>query len=130
MGGWWTLLLSGRHPRAHSEAGGAVHHHAESQSQQSQSNRRGDCNCKAETVEDSINALAQALGMPSRDLAVAIAGAVREYVPPASLSAIREKETGGPAVEELLKEREGGKKVDNGGSEGSVIGSFVGMDEP
>jgi len=45
-------------------------------------------------VEDKINALAEALGMPPKELASAIAGAVKEYVPPASLSSVASKETG------------------------------------
>ncbi|KAK0449038.1 uncharacterized protein EV420DRAFT_1622168 [Desarmillaria tabescens] len=74
---------------------------------------------RVEGVEDHINALAEALGMPSKDLARAIAGAVREYVPPASLSALKEKETGSP--------------VEAAGIVGGVMSgveSFVGMDEP
>jgi len=45
-------------------------------------------------VENKINELAAALGLPSKDLASAIAGAVREYVPPASLSSIAAHQTG------------------------------------
>lgn len=55
-----------------------------------------------ESVEDRINGLARALGIPSKELASAIAGAVRQYVPPASLSSIAAKETG-EVVENLLK---------------------------
>jgi len=84
-------------------------------------------------VEDRINALATALGMPPKDLAKAIAGAVREYVPPASLSSIRARETGGPAVDVLLGEKDAPtgsqseEKPASGGT-GSVIDSFVGDD--
>ncbi|EMD36070.1 hypothetical protein CERSUDRAFT_53111 [Gelatoporia subvermispora B] len=46
------------------------------------------------SVEQRINELAQALGVPSKDLAAAIAGAVKEYVPPATLSSIASHETG------------------------------------
>lgn len=45
-------------------------------------------------VEDRINELAAALGVPSNDLAYAIADAVREHIPPASLSSIRAHQTG------------------------------------
>lgn len=45
-------------------------------------------------VERRINELAAALGIPSKDLASAIAGAVREYVPRASLSSIAAHQTG------------------------------------
>lgn len=94
-------------------------------------------------VEERINALAEALGMPSSDLAKAIAGAVREHVPPASLSSVRAKETGS-AVEELFKEASAhsatGAPVNGGaaGLEGAgsknvveeVLDTVVGMDEP
>lgn len=55
-----------------------------------------------ESVEDRINGLARVLGIPSKELASAIAGAVRQYAPPASLSSIAAKETG-EVVESLLK---------------------------
>ena len=47
------------------------------------------------SVEDRINELAAALGMPSSDLAAAIADAVREHVPPASLSSVAAHEPSG-----------------------------------
>ena len=50
-----------------------------------------------ESVEDRINGLARALGIPSKELASAVASAVRQYVPP--------KETG-KLVESLLKVEE------------------------
>jgi hypothetical protein len=57
---------------------------------------------RVESVEDRINGLATALGIPSKELASALAGLVRQYVPPASLSSIAAKETG-EVVESLLK---------------------------
>lgn len=45
-------------------------------------------------VEERIGALAEALDMPSRDLAFAIADGVREHVPPASLLSVKEHQTG------------------------------------
>jgi hypothetical protein len=48
-------------------------------------------------VEDRINALAEALGMPPQKLASAIAGAVKEYVPPASLSSMSSAATNSKA---------------------------------
>lgn len=122
-GGWWNLALGKRPPPAQASP---------VQSEPSRARR-------VNGVEDSINALAEALGMPSKDLARAIAVAVREYVPPASLSSIREKETGKPAVDELFKgDNEGGKTVEaseptNTGYVESVVNkmdSFVGFDEP
>ena len=58
-----------------------------------------------ESVEDHINRLARVLGIPPKELASAIAGVVRQYVPPASLSSIAAKETG-KVVESLLKVEE------------------------
>jgi len=85
-------------------------------------------------VEDRINALADALGMPSKELASAIAGAVKQYVPPASLSSVSSaaasKETGrsSEALNILLDEGE----TDDGvvGEIVSGLGSVAGMDEP
>ncbi|THV00773.1 hypothetical protein K435DRAFT_656592 [Dendrothele bispora CBS 962.96] len=115
VGGWWNLA-TGTRPDQMQQAGGAG---AASGSM---------------SVEDKINELAEALGLPSNDLAKAIAGAVREYVPPASLSSIREQETGKPAVDVLLAGSEQGKKVETeeqeGGETAGVFDSFIGMDEP
>lgn len=96
-------------------------------------------NYREESVEDRINGLASALGMPSNELASAIAGAVRSYVPPASLSSVAAKETG-DAVKVLLSEpREGEGHTSNseadpiGGVMGGIVTGmegFVGMDEP
>jgi len=58
-----------------------------------------------ESLEDRINGLARVLGIPSKELASAVAGAIRQYVPPASLSSIAAKETG-EVVEILLKANE------------------------
>ncbi|KAG6850366.1 hypothetical protein H0H93_014320 [Arthromyces matolae] len=78
-----------------------------------------------ETVEDRIEGLARALGMPSKDLASAIAVAVREYVPPASLSSIAAKETG-EAVRAMLQGEQEKTSTSGIGS----LESFVGMEEP
>ncbi|KAG5350361.1 hypothetical protein C0989_011369 [Termitomyces sp. Mn162] len=86
-----------------------------------------------ESVEDKINALAQALGMSSKDLASAIAVAVREYVPPASLSSIVAKESG-TAVQEMLQgETSAESDVQSTGVVDSMekgMDTFVGMEEP
>lgn len=93
------------------------------------------------SVESHIMALALALGMPTHELASAIASAVRSYVPPASLSSIKAHETG-DAVKVLLQEPAatagGGSgaweaaSTASGVVEGVVSGmeNFVGMDEP
>ncbi len=138
VGGWWNLVrgkgpvpgVSVVHGDKGERTGGKLNSDVESQS-----------------VESRINALAEALGMPSLDLARAIAGAVRHFVPPASLSSVAAKETG-EVIHVLLNEK---VVVDDGsgkpmhfatasakesGSPGmfeGMVGSvenFVGMDEP
>ncbi|RDB19016.1 hypothetical protein Hypma_014363 [Hypsizygus marmoreus] len=130
VGGWWNLAL-GRHPPQ-------LQNQYTPDSRKASKGKRGKGDDGS--VEDRINALAQALGMPSKELASAIAVAVREYVPPASLSSVAAKETG-PAVEAMLKgagdehvKAEGGNSEKQGsGVVGSVVSgmeSFVGMEEP
>ncbi|KAJ3922081.1 hypothetical protein F5877DRAFT_34703 [Lentinula edodes] len=126
VGGWWNLAL-GKQPPA-----------AQATPVDTGSNSRRRDTTHGGGVEDKINALAEALGMPPQDLAKAIAVAVREYVPPASLSSIKQRETGKPAVDELLRGNGEGKTVeaDEPESTGIVGGvfrnmdSFVGLDEP
>ncbi|PPQ86486.1 hypothetical protein CVT26_012080, partial [Gymnopilus dilepis] len=72
-------------------------------------------NTGEDTVEAHIEGLAAALGMPTNEVASAIASAVRAYVPPASLSSIAAKETG-EAVRVLLQEPSQGE------GEGAVPG--------
>lgn len=86
-------------------------------------------------MEDRINALAEALGMPPKELASAIAGVVREYVPPASLSSVSSaaaKATGksSDATKVLLGGED--EQEDEGvmGTASSILGSVVGLDEP
>ncbi|KAJ7186544.1 hypothetical protein C8R46DRAFT_935625 [Mycena filopes] len=137
VGGWWNLALGKRPPQLKYPDG------AERPTGRKGKSAKGKGK-DSETVEDRINALADALGMPSRDLASAIAGAVKQYVPPASLSSVAAHQTGA-AVDALLKETdktEEERKTDaatekaqegaGGVVEGlaSGIGSFVGMDEP
>jgi hypothetical protein len=98
VGGWWNLLMGKTPITVHNQghgpavggqwAGGENPHHSSDS-----------------TVQDRINALAESLGMPSSDLARAIADAVRRYVPPASLSSVAAKETG-EAVRILTNEDE------------------------
>ncbi|RPD73666.1 hypothetical protein L226DRAFT_535946 [Lentinus tigrinus ALCF2SS1-7] len=88
VGGWWNLALGKRPPGAEALMG----HSTPSPSATSGSSGKA----KGElTVEDRINDLAAALGMPSSDLAAAIADAVREHVPPASLSSVAAHEPSG-----------------------------------
>ncbi|KAJ7901056.1 hypothetical protein B0H14DRAFT_3123624 [Mycena olivaceomarginata] len=134
VGGWWNLALGRRPPQIKFDDG------ERPGSKKSQPIKEKKKTASSETVEERINALADALGMPSRDLASAIAGAVRQHVPPASLSSVAAHQTGA-AVDELLREktdeekqREAEKNAEEGGGivDGiaSGMGSFVGMDEP
>ncbi|KAF8657103.1 hypothetical protein AX16_002290 [Volvariella volvacea WC 439] len=134
VGGWWNLLLGKGVHQVHVPTGLGA--------DIADGHRRGLACGKEESVESRIYALAEVLGIPSKDLASAIAVAVREYVPPASLSSISARETG-PVIDALLKgeaESINADKVRNtiekeyptGVVEGVVsgMGSFVGMDEP
>jgi hypothetical protein len=103
------------------------------QQQQYAGSASSPCQSDGGSVEDRINQLAQALGVPSDDLAGAIASAVREHVPPASLSSIAAKESG-DAVRKLVgNDAPGGKgewsKVSSGAAVASAasdgIGNFV-----
>jgi len=89
-----------------------------------------------DSVEAHIQGLAIALGMPTNELASAIASAVRAYVPPASLSSVAAKETG-EAVKVLLQEPSesetraaAGNKEGSGGVVDTVMEAMVGLDEP
>ena len=86
-GGWWNLMLRRTSPTAQNTPtpGGAP---------EAGYARRMQSGGKDATVDDRINDLAAALGMPSKDLASAIASAVHEYVPPASLSSVAAYQTG------------------------------------
>ncbi|KAF4610097.1 hypothetical protein D9613_010620 [Agrocybe pediades] len=141
VGGWWSLLM-GRKP--------AVMQGTETVYKYGMPDSTADAARQhADTVESHIEALAKALGMPTPELAAAIAGAVRAYVPPASLSSIKKAEPTGEAVKVMLEEPEDSEAIPApgapagskaGGSHGVVEGvvegmasgfeSFVGMEEP
>lgn len=93
-GGWWNLAL-GKQPPAFrdnhsgSGSGSGGGGYTPPITTGDGATGRGDL-----TVEERINELASALGMPSADLANAIADAVREYVPPASIKSISAHQTG------------------------------------
>jgi hypothetical protein len=109
VGGWWNLAL-GRRSQMWADSGSSMR------------GREDKRSAREESVEERINALASALGMPSNELASAIAGAVRSYVPPASLSSVAAKETG-EAVKVLLSEPNG----DQGHTSGSAAETFAGV---
>ncbi|KAI0321408.1 hypothetical protein OF83DRAFT_1099642 [Amylostereum chailletii] len=82
-------------------------------------------------VERRIEELAKALGMPDSELAVAIAGVVKEHVPPASLSSLaaQAKETGGSKIVDVLvrqnQDREGQGAKGVAGTFGGMVGDEV-----
>ena len=89
-------------------------------------------------LEYKITDLAKSFGIPPKELASAIAVAVRNYVPPASLSSLAAKETG-DIVKVLLegdeeKEAVLGQATATGSPAESaaagVMDSFVGFEEP
>ncbi len=86
-GGWWNFALGKRPPGAPAPAPTAG---TTNTAQNTGKGAEG-----GPLVEDNIRALADALGMPSPDLASAIADAVREHVPPASLSSVAAHEPSG-----------------------------------
>ncbi|KAF8815060.1 hypothetical protein BYT27DRAFT_7201157 [Phlegmacium glaucopus] len=108
VGGWWNLAL-GRAPR---EFFG---------------NGQPRCgNRVEESVEDRINGLARILGIPSKELASAIAGAVRQHVPHDGSSSVEEKETGNVMVMEALLKSGKETMEEMPGVVNSVVNSFVG----
>ncbi|KAI0323419.1 hypothetical protein GY45DRAFT_1332553, partial [Cubamyces sp. BRFM 1775] len=135
VGGWWNLALGKRPPGAEAIVGTAT---ATPTSTASVSSKG------APTVEDRINDLAAALGMPSSDLAAAIADAVREHVPPASLSSVAAHEPSGSAVQYLVNpssaaaneaSSQAANPVVSGAGRGmeavaSAFEAAVGLDEP
>ncbi|CAL1701837.1 unnamed protein product [Somion occarium] len=132
-GGWWNLALGKRQPAVQSTT---------STSSGGSDWQTGTAGIKGRaelTVEERINELASALGMPSKDLASAIAGAIREYVPPATLSSISAHQAG-EAISYLVNPdgasaSEAESSVGASATKGfkfvaSAVGAAVGMDEP
>lgn len=114
VGGWWNLAVGKRPPQLNNQYTTPVTEPSSGAGQNE--------------VEQKINELAKALGMKSKDLASAIADAVRDHVPPASLSSIASKETGS-VIQHLVgkQEQQGGGGVAE--SVGHVVGSVVGLDD-
>jgi hypothetical protein len=142
VGGWWNLIRGkGPVPGVYTGDGG------ERAGGKMNSDPPPPRAAESQSVEGRINALAEALGMPSLDLARAIAGAVRHFVPPASLSSVAAKETG-EVIQVLLNEEvvvddgsgkpmhfatASAKESSTPGMFEGMVGSvenFVGMDEP
>ncbi|EAU81618.1 hypothetical protein CC1G_02634 [Coprinopsis cinerea okayama7 len=135
VGGWWNLLLGRQPPQAHTGT-----QPVETQWQQPTA---GGVRHQG-SIEAKITDLASAFGIPPSELASAIAVAVRNYVPPASLSSIAAKETGDIVHVLLEGDEELQRKVGHpeatpsstASSQGVVenvlegVESFVGMEEP
>jgi len=71
-------------------------------------------------IEDHIHALADAFGVPASNLAFAIAEAVREHVPPASIASVAAKETG-----TLIQALVGSEPTPTTGYVGQVVNGLV-----
>ena len=141
-GGWWNLLLGKRPPQLQNEYHGASSNmnwdqHPKSGghkwwARESSSSQPGSAGASGgSVVEDRINALAEALGMPPKELASAIAAAVKEYVP----SAAAARKTGSSDTMNILLggdpevgEKKGNKRVVDEVASG--LGSMVETDEP
>jgi len=131
-GSWWNLVLGKKPPAFRNVQSGAEGYNPPA---------GGSAGVKSSgaSVEDRINELASALGMPSKDLASAIADAVREYVPPASISSIAASQTG-EAVQWLVdpthaSDAEAESAVTATATRGlkavaSAFEAAVGLDEP
>ncbi|GJJ14132.1 hypothetical protein Clacol_008389 [Clathrus columnatus] len=83
-----------------------------------------------ESVDYHIEALAKALGLPSRDLASAIAEAIREHIPPASLSSVSAAEAtqSGDPVNIIVGK--GADGADSGSSLKERLGMLSSFDDP
>ncbi|KIJ53328.1 hypothetical protein M422DRAFT_202242 [Sphaerobolus stellatus SS14] len=122
-GGWWNLAL-GRTVPTTGESNGNPGYDPDSTWKRN-FNKEAD----RVSVEDHIQALAAALGMPSKELATAIAEAVKNYVPPASLSSISAAEatSTGEAVKVLVGEND---EPEPGTGLKDKISAFSSFDDP
>ncbi|THH31697.1 hypothetical protein EUX98_g2503 [Antrodiella citrinella] len=134
-GSWWNLAL-GKRPPVVRNMQNAQANWAASKTGSGNGNGAGKGGEEKDfgdsEVERRINELAAALGIPSKDLASAIAGAVKENVPPASLSSIAAHQTG-EAVQRMVNPDGAPVAEPQPGAYDAVtaaIGAAVGMDEP
>lgn len=81
-------------------------------------------------VDAKISELASALGIPPATLATAIASAVSEHVPPATLSSIAKNEASTASVVQSMVQDPNAEATEAANSFGSKMGNIVGMDEP
>ncbi|EJF59473.1 hypothetical protein DICSQDRAFT_89335 [Dichomitus squalens LYAD-421 SS1] len=133
-GGWWNLALGHRPPGA-----AQTLNNSGASATPSASSTNGAYASQGSTgnpsVEDKIQELAAALGMPSSDLSAAIASAVREHVPPASLSSVAAHEPLGTAVQYLVNPdaaaaQQTGVAEAGLGAFKTMFDAAVGLDEP
>ncbi|KAM5541527.1 hypothetical protein V8D89_004717 [Ganoderma adspersum] len=118
-GGWWNLALGRRPPGATATPTAGV----------TSARYTGKAAEGSTKLEDNLQALADALGMPSSDLASAIADAVREHVPPASLSSVAAHEPSGTAVQRLVNpDASAGSQA--AGTVRSAFEAAIGLNEP
>ncbi|KAH6903993.1 hypothetical protein BKA70DRAFT_1299220 [Coprinopsis sp. MPI-PUGE-AT-0042] len=130
VGGWWNVAMGKKPPQMQTDKTPPVYSPTGSGS--------------SHNLEGKITDLARSFGIPPTELASAIAVAVRNYVPPASLSSIAAKETG-EIIKVLLEGDEEKEAVMGqvtatgaGSAEAPVatgvvegfMDSFVGMEEP
>ncbi|TCD64801.1 hypothetical protein EIP91_003613 [Steccherinum ochraceum] len=135
-GGWWNLALRRKSPMMEQMQGGQPA--ATPSSAGGKGGGTPMVGGDAE-VEQRINELAAALGLPSKDLASAIADAAREYVPPASISSIAAHQTG-DAVQYIVdpsgaassdaQTQVGATATRAMGAVASAFDAALGMDEP
>ncbi|KAF7965587.1 hypothetical protein HWV62_42699 [Athelia sp. TMB] len=125
VGGWWNLALGKKAAPTPAAPSAGVKWFRDPK------DSAGEGRPADREVEDRINALAEALGMPPTHLASAIASAVREHVPPASLSSVAASEPTGAATKVLLGDESEGQAAEGVvGTAAGILGSAVGMEEP
>ncbi|KAI0711860.1 hypothetical protein C8Q72DRAFT_790451 [Fomitopsis betulina] len=134
VGGWWNLAL-GRQPIQLQNRDADTGAQTSVGANPPWFGKSGDSG----EVEKRIEELAVALGIPSTDLANAIAGAVRDHIPPASLSSVAAHETGeavrwmlNPSGASASEEQSAPASTASRGLRAveSAFEAAIGMDEP
>ena len=115
-GGWWNLAMGKKPVQAATGSG----------SGSSSSGSKGNSGL---SVDAKISELASALGIPPATLATAIASAVSDHVPPASLSSIAKTESTASVVQSMVADPNT-KAKEEANSFGNKMAGVVGMDEP
>lgn len=113
VGGWMNLAL-GRKPPVSADGSGSIIY---------------DGGTRGRKVSAKISELAEVLGIPPATLATAIASAVSQHVPPATLSSISKNEASTASVVRSLLQDENEKAKETANSFASKLGNVVGFDE-